>query len=311
MLSKSWESVQDELFEYQQGKIENLSEESEEILLRLGFLTKKSELTTVGEQFYDAKFIFDRKESDLILRDRLLTIKEVRELCQAFYGQSTNRKNVEIFLKSKTGVKDDKEIGRLLILLNKVDVVDYSKRTSSVTFNTEDLVEAEGQESYRVTTRTPYSNVKRLRRCIRQCSGTVRWFDKHFSKKGLEPLSDEISGDNVAVIQILCGLSNVNSGLRDDFSRFKDEMDRRGVNSELRVILSGDSTYHQIHDRWILSDSSSWNLPPIDSLYQNQEAEIYKTGNDIPFDKWWGSGVDIIDEWDKIYAELDDNQVMN
>jgi hypothetical protein len=305
MLSKSWDKIDDALLEFKQGEREDLSSDTQQFLSRLGFIDDTGHLSDLGEQYYDSRFIFENGDDELILRDQLLSLEEVRELCQAFYGQETTRQKVELFLKSKTDMDDDTAVGRLLLLLNDVNIVDYSKRTGSVKFTTEDLVEAEGQESYRITTRTPYSNIKRLRRCIRQCSGTVCWVDKHFSKKGLEPLSDEIAADDVSSIKILCGTSNVHTGLRDDFKRFAEEMERRDVDAQLRVLLSSE-IFHEIHDRWILSDTVSWNVPPINSLYQNQEAEIHQTDEDIPFDRWWESGKDIIDEWNPIYAEIQD-----
>lgn len=306
MLDKSWSNIEGEFLEYSQGERDSLSDSASTFLRRLNFIDEDNEISGLGERYRDSRFIFEDGNAELILRDQLLSLESIRELCQAFYGQETTRKNVEIFLKSKTDIKGDTAIGRLLLLLNDIDIVDYSKRTGSVKFTAEDLVEAEGQESYRVTTRTPYSNIKRLRRCLRECSGSISWVDKHFSKKGLEPLSDEIVGDDVTSIRILCGHGNVNVSLRNDFKRFAEEMDNRGVNAELRVIL-GEGTYHEIHDRWIISDTASWNVLPIDALYQNQEGEIHKTDEIVPFDEWWSDASDIITDWDPIYAKVQDS----
>lgn len=178
-------------------------------------------------------------------------------------------------------------------------MVSYSKRTGKVQFTETDQVEQEDQESYRVTHRTPYSNIKRFRRAIRSCEGDIMWVAKHFPKKGLEPLSDEVTGDKFDSVRILCGPDNVTHKMRSDFERFQEEMTNRGVESDLRVITDSDQL-GKLHDRWILSDGASWNVPPVNSLYRNQEAELHKAASDVSFEDWWTDAEDIISDWNEI-----------
>jgi hypothetical protein len=298
MLSKKWSSIESDFLDYYQGDSESLPTPSADFLELIDF-TEDGTVAEVGKAYLQSKYIRENEYYKEILRSGVLKLREIRELCQTFYGQETKRENVEVFFKGETDIDDDSEIGRVLMLINYLDIVNYSKKNGTVRFKQYEQVEEQGQTSYRITTRTPYSNVKRLRRCLRECEGEVRWIDKHFSKKGLEPLSDEIEEDRVKRIKILCGTGNANIGLRDDFKRFKKEMKNRGIDSSLKVITS-DEIYHEIHDRWVLSDSVSWNIPPIDSLYQNQEAEIHKTDESVPFNEWWNSAHDIISEWNEI-----------
>lgn len=94
---------------------------------------------------------------------------------------------------------------RVLELLNLVDIVSYSKRDGTVQFKESDQVEEQGQASYRTTRRTPYSNLMRFRKALRDCAGDLLWIDRHFSKKGLEPLAEEVTGDKFSSVRILCG----------------------------------------------------------------------------------------------------------
>lgn len=296
-MKSSWSNIEDDLLGFYED-CEELNDDSREFLERINFV-ENGRVSDVGKGYLDSKFIFDREDHDEILRHEVLNLKEIRELCQSFYGQQTDREKVERFFRTKTDVTDERVVGRILNLLNSLDIVSYSKRTGGVQFNEVDQVEERDQDSYRVSHRTPYSNIKRLRRAIRACEGDLLWVAKHFSKKGLEPLSDEVTGDRFTSVRILCGPDNVTHKMRSDFERFEDEMRNRGVDAELRV-MTNSGHLDLLHDRWILSDKSSWNVPPVNSLYRNQEAELHKVTEDITFDEWWDDAADIISDWNEI-----------
>lgn len=297
MMKSSWKKIEEDFLNHYENGGE-LTLAHREFLERIQFV-ENGDVSGAGEHYLDSKFIFENGDHEEVLRQEVLNLEEIREMCQSFYGQKTSRENVERFLKSKTEVSKKQEVGRILNLLNSLDIVSYSKKTGEVQFNKADQVEEEDQESYRVTHRTPYSNVKRLRRAIRACEGDLMWVAKHFPKKGLEPLSDEVTGDQFTSVRILCGPANVTHKMRSDFERFQEEMANRDVDAELRVITDKEQL-NKLHDRWILSDSSSWNVPPVNSLYRNQEAELHKATEDVSFVDWWSDAYDIISEWNDI-----------
>jgi hypothetical protein len=300
-MRSSWSSIEGDLLGFYEDDGE-LGDGSREFLERINFVEDGS-VSEAGERYLDSKFIYEDGEHDDILRHEVLNLKELRELCQSFYGQRTDREKVERFFKSKTDVSDSTEVGRILNLLNALDIVSYSKKTGSVRFTEADQVEQEDQDSYRVTHRTPYSNIKRLRRALRGCEGDLMWVAKHFPKKGLEPLSDEMTGDRFDSVRVLCGPDNVTHRMRSDFERFRDEMGNRGVDAELRVMTDRDHL-DKLHDRWILSDGASWNVPPVNSLYRNQEAELHKVTEEVSFEDWWDDAGDIISDWNEIQKHI-------
>lgn len=304
MMRASWKKTEEELLEYYEGDKEELSDSVTEFLEKLSFVNGSGEISSLGRSYLDSKFIFERDDHKAILQSEVLNIKEIRELCQSFYGQKTSRNHVERYFKSKTEVTTETEVGRILGLLNQIDIVSYSKRTGVVQFKETEQVEEQDQESYRVTHRTPYSNLVRFRKCIRACAGDILWIDAHFRKKGLEPLAEEVTGEKFDRVRILSGPSNIEHHVRDDFERFKDEMENRGIEAEFRVITSAE-ILRGLHDRWILSsEGSSWNVPPITSIYGNQEAEIHKTGENIDFEDWWNDSKDIIEDWNDIQGNI-------
>ena len=110
-------------------------------------------------------------------------------------------------------------------------------------------------------------------------------------------MSDVVDGNQLNEIKILLGkTSNVNKRMKNDFVRFKKEMEIRGIKTECRVIVD-NNLYHDIHDRWIISKDIVLNLPPINSIYKGQYSEIKKTEQIPPFNDWWGRGKDIIEDW--------------
>lgn len=301
-MKRSWRSVEENLLEYYENEAENIPSGSVEFLERINFVND-GEVTEIGERYLDSKYIFETSDHNDVLRKEVLNLKETRELCQSFYGQETDRGNIELFFKSKINITDSREVGRILSLLNTLGIISYSKRTGRVQFTEAEQVEQKNQSSYRITHRTPYSNIMRLRNALRACEGNVMWVAKHFPKKGLEPLSEEITGENFTSVKVLCGPANVTHKMRSDFQRFQTEMSNRDIEAELRVITNKDYL-GRLHDRWILSDGASWNIPPVNSLYQNQEAEIHKVTSDISFEEWWGDAKNIINEWNNIQGYI-------
>ena len=301
-MKKSWSSIEEDLLKQYKGELDELENSSLSFLKRIGFINEDG-ITDIGEQYLDSKFIFENGGGVPILRSEVLNLSEVRDLCQSFYGQHTKREKVELFFKSKTEISDSTEVGRILSLLNSLDIISYSKRQATVQFHETEEVEQEEQSSFRITHRTPYSNLKRLRTALRACEGEIMWVAKHFPRKGLEPLSEEVTGDQFDSVQILCGPANVDLKLRDDFKRFQKEMDNRGISAELRVITDKNHLYN-LHDRWLLSDGASWNIPPVNSLYQNQEAEIHEASEEVSFNDWWNNAKDIISDWNGIQGHI-------
>ncbi len=272
-------------------------------LQNISFITENNELTETGKKFYTEKFVCNDEIAYNILADSLKKTESVQVICQILWGRKNlTRNNIYNLLLIERMIDEtfnEDDVGSFLSILNKCKILNYSKKSRTIEILYNPKINSEKPTALFLSPETPYSNIKALRETIRSCKGFIWWFDKHFSTKGLEPLSDELNGNIIDKIRVLTGLANVNDNLKKDFERFEKEMSKRGIKAELRVIYNKE-LLNTIHDRWIISENVCYNLPPINTIYQGQYSEIKITKNIPPFENWWTSSHDILLEWQEI-----------
>ncbi|WP_248896091.1 GmrSD restriction endonuclease domain-containing protein [Haloplanus halobius] len=145
---------------------------------------------------------------------------------------------------------------------------------------------------------TPFTNEMNIRELVRKSDSYLYWFDKYFTRKGLEYIIQEIDTDDIDEVRILTGTPQTDHNLRADFERFKEELEEKGINAEMRVI-SGD-TAAEIHDRWLISENHAYNIPSINTIGRGQYAEITEAASRPPFEEWWNKGNDILEDWNEV-----------
>ncbi len=272
-------------------------------LLQISFIDKSYQLTELGKTFFTEKYVLNNEDmANAIIAGKLKEFKSVRLICQILWGRKEIKKENIINLMLMENMIDS--LGKINIssfigLLNKCKIISYNKKTGNIRILYNPKPEDPITTAF-LSPETPYSNIKYLRNCLENCEDFFYWFDKQFSSKGFEPLSDVMDGNKISEVKLLMGkTTNVNEKMKKDFLRFKKEMAIRGIKSECRVILD-KSLYHNIHDRWIISKNVVYNIPPVNSIYQGQYAEIKKTDIIPPFDDWWEYGEDIIEKWESV-----------
>lgn len=144
----------------------------------------------------------------------------------------------------------------------------------------------------------PFTNEMRIRHIIRSSDSYIHWFDKYFTRRGLEFLSQEVDTEAVDNIKILTGTKQTDHNLRKEFKKFKEEMENQGVKVEMRIIPEEKS--RDIHDRWLISENRGFNIPSINTIGRGQHAEINESSSRPPFEKWWKKSMDIVQEWNNI-----------
>ena len=97
------------------------------------------------------------------------------------------------------------------------------------------------------------------------------------------------------------------NNLRELFKKFRANMKQSNVNCMLRVMIEPYLS-KQHHDRWLLSRNAKYNLPSTDAAARGQYSEIKDTENSIPFEKYWESSHDIIDDCHIIDKRLQEYQ---
>ncbi|MEK6647200.1 MAG: ORF6N domain-containing protein [Candidatus Firestonebacteria bacterium] len=145
----------------------------------------------------------------------------------------------------------------------------------------------------------PFTNKRIFWDAIRSCEEYIYWVDKYFSKVGLELLSQSLDDKKVRRIKILMSIDKTDGKIRELFKDFRKELKNKKIVCELRVITN-TKIKSDIHDRWIISKNICFNIPSTDTLARGQYSEIKKTINEPPFNEWWNSSKDIINDWDEI-----------
>jgi hypothetical protein len=110
---------------------------------------------------------------------------------------------------------------------------------------------------------------------------------------------DAVDKKNVKEIKILMSNEKADERLRSRFRDFRDQMKGIGIDCSLRVMVN-PKVKGAFHDRWIISENKSFNIPSPDTLARNQYSEIKETTNKPPFDEWWNKSLDIFDDWNGI-----------
>lgn len=150
-----------------------------------------------------------------------------------------------------------------------------------------------------ITPETPYSNKQIFWNVIRSCKDFIYWVDKYFSNSGLELLIESLDPQMIKDVKILMSKEKASKRFRKLFKAFKDELERKKVRCELRVIIDSDLK-SKIHDRWIISKNKCYNVTSPDVMARGQYSEIFGTENRPPFEEWWKGARDIIEEWNEI-----------
>jgi len=255
-------------------------------------------LTDTGLDYFHSKYILeDQAHATHILRDLLLALPSVQSNCQTFWGRQAVRSQNVLLLMQRLGYVDwqatTNDMGSFLALLSSTGIVRYSRKAGTITILFNPFPE-EGEAAPLprfIAPESPYSNIKNIRQTLRACKGHIYWLDKHFDKKALEPLAEESDGAIISEIRILSGPDNATQSASQDFQRFSQEMQTRGIVAEWRVVA--EKRVLPTHDRWILAENVQFNVPPVNSIFRNQYGEILVSEEAPDFDILWARGVDI------------------
>lgn len=102
--------------------------------------------------------------------------------------------------------------------------------------------------------------------------------DKHFRKEGFEIIADGLPAETITSITIISGIENCNERARSDYKLLKDELANRGIPLSWRSIHDA-SFLSKWHDRWLIADNLTYNIPPILSILKGQRADMICTNS--------------------------------
>lgn len=154
-----------------------------------------------------------------------------------------------------------------------------------------------------ITPANPVENRLRFRQTIASCKGYLRWVDRYFNYEGLEFLMHGLNIQNVKEVKILTSVyqDGMNQKLYNEFSKFQTEMAQKGITCKIQVMMTKD-LHRQMHDRFIIAQNVTYNVPSPTTVNLGQYSEIKKSTAQVPFDDWWNSSesIDMIQNWNKI-----------
>jgi len=216
----------------------------------------------------------------------------------------SSRKSEDIYTLLETHLISRKAVG--ILMRENFSEEDYQEfikeRERTILKEIKSLFGIDAHEQLNlITPKTPYSNKLQIESIIRKSHNYVYWLDKYFSKAGFDMILsalNQASETTIRTIRILTSIDKIDSNLRKNFKDFKKEIESKGIEVGLRVISSSISK--NIHDRWILTGDSNYNVPSTDTIYRGQYSEIKPTKNRPPFEKWWEESLDIINDWNTI-----------
>jgi hypothetical protein len=149
------------------------------------------------------------------------------------------------------------------------------------------LPELGGVEAYLDPAR-PFTNELALRKVIRGLRGRLFWYEQHMTRKNLEPLIEEVQGGLVTEVRLLSGPAHISEKLKRSYEAFATEMKGKGVMTDWRILP--DKVARDMHARVLFDDASTWELPPLNSLYKGTVDSIHSSS--IPrtrFEEAWSS----------------------
>jgi type I restriction enzyme, R subunit len=157
-----------------------------------------------------------------------------------------------------------------------------------------------------ITPTDPARNREIFRQTIYRCKGFVHWLDLYLNENGLDFMIDSFDKKGVKEIKLLTGLYDneysINEGLLQKFKAYQQELQKDGIDLEMRVITTKDGRNRVAHDRYLLGKNTKFNVVSFSLLQKGRFSEIKKTENEIPFEEYWNDpdSYDLVKDWDKI-----------
>jgi len=159
-----------------------------------------------------------------------------------------------------------------------------------------------------ITPTDPARNREIFRQTIYKCKGFVNWLDLYLNEQAVDFMIDSFDKKQVKEIKILTSL-NDNNSLQSNISRvyakfkaYHEELQKDGINLEMKVVTTKEGRDRIAHDRYLLGENVKYNAVSFTILERGRLSEIHQTTIDVPFDEYWNDvdSYDLIKDWDKI-----------
>lgn len=148
-------------------------------------------------------------------------------------------------------------------------------------------------EEISISPEKPFTSLTRIYELIGTLKGVVQLLDKDFGEEAFKFLL-KLDNTKVSHLLILGGKSHLGSSLKEAFTAFREEMKRRGIAVECRILDEVDSK--DIHDRYLIAQGVAYSTPPW-NIINKKLGDIRRIEDHWPkkvyFEKYWKRGTDI------------------
>lgn len=254
---------------------------------------KKSPLDYIKERYNwtEESIVNERLNSHLI---------PIKELSDWWYDALDEE-------EKKTKIKSDFETflnKRADLICKAVKILTQGKSITTNMILLEERIE-EGAESEEILIQPgmPFSNRLNYIEIIKWCVEYINILDVYFNVEQLKFLVKWINYDTIKNVKIVTSTQKINNDFRDEFKYFKEELEKKGIIAECRVILDKNIS-RQLHDRYMLSNNKSYIITSADVIARGQLSSIKETKSDIPFNHYREEWEDLINGWNKIKEKL-------
>jgi hypothetical protein len=149
--------------------------------------------------------------------------------------------------------------------------------------------------TYPIEPGKPYRNRQNVLKVLAHSNGFIWWLDKHFTAVGFDYLYEYLvnwpNRQPLNQIQIL-GSDRINdpdiAALRRRLAAFRREVANTGVSVEMRLITDRQ-TLRALHDRYIISADTAFNMLPTQSLGSGQQGSLTLEENPPDFQALWNA----------------------
>ncbi len=134
------------------------------------------------------------------------------------------------------------------------------------------MYSSESDISIEINPLTPYSNMINLsNKLMKHLSGDIRIIDTHFDNTSFDNLSRLIVNNmkNYKSIYILTYLDNNSRGFGRGYVDFKNEVENRNINFQLRIMDKND--FSEQHERIMMDSEKAFKIPPINIINKKSE----------------------------------------
>lgn len=116
----------------------------------------------------------------------------------------------------------------------------------------------------------PFTNSRQLRGLLLSSTGAVIWLDRHLDLAALDMVSLVANPDSHTSF-ILIREGRPQERLIREAKRLREELFATNIDFDLRSVAADE---WDAHDRWLLSDSAVWCLPPANALNKTGEMRL-------------------------------------